>query len=227
MSEQRPNISVIIPTLNEGEHLAATLARVTQQLPEAEIIVVDGGSRDLTLAIATQAGAIVVSSPPGRGVQLRTGASRAQGALLLFLHADTHLPTETWRLVDAYFQRDDVHLATFRLRFDEAHWFLRASAWFTRFDSVFTRFGDQGIVIRREFYETLGGFPEWPLFEDVELLRRGRRLTKIWSLPATVTTSSRRFRQRGIFHQQWLNARLLLRFLAGASPADLARQYRS
>jgi len=104
---------------------------------------------------------------------------------------------------------------------------LQKPAWFSRFDSVFTRFGDQGIVVRRPFYEQLGGFPPWPLFEDVEFLRRARRLTRGWSFPADVTTSARRFRRHGVLRQQLQNTRLLLRFLAGTSPERLAAEYRA
>jgi hypothetical protein len=118
-----------------------------------------------------------------------------------------------------------VRIGTFRLAFDAGGVFLRACAWLTRFDSVFTRFGDQVIVVRREFYAQLGGFPPWPLFEDVELLRRARRVARVWSLPACVTTSARRFHRHGTLRQQWRNARLLLRFLAGASPHALAAEY--
>jgi len=221
------SISVIVPTLNEGKHLAATLARISQQLPDAEIIVTDGGSTDATIDIARSFGAILVTASGGRGGQLIEGAKHAQGAVLLFLHADTLLPDIAGTMIADHFLRNEVQVATFRLVFDEPHWFLQISAWFTRFDSVFTTFGDQGIIIRRECYDALNGFPPWPLFEDVELLRRARRITKIRTLPVAVTTSARRFSRRGIFSQQWLNTRLLLRFLVGTSPAVLARSYRS
>ena len=88
------------------------------------------------------------------------------------------------------------------------------------------RFGDQGILIRRDFYHALGGFPAWPLFEDVALLQRARRTIRIRSLPAAVTTSARRFDHRGHLNQQWLNARLLCQYLLGARPERLAEIYR-
>ncbi|MBL9202301.1 MAG: hypothetical protein JNL39_17460 [Opitutaceae bacterium] len=160
-------------------------------------------------------------------MQLAAGAAATQGTWLVFLHADTLLPAHAAAVLAPYFIRDDVRIGTFRLAFDDGGWFLRACAWLTRFDSVFTRFGDQAIVVRRDFYAQLGGFPPWLLFEDVELLRRARRVTRVWSFPAAVTTSARRFRHRGPLRQQWLNTRLLLRFLAGTSPETLARRYRS
>lgn len=86
---------------------------------------------------------------------------------------------------------------------------------------------DQGIAVRRSFYEQLGGFPPWPLFEDVEFLRRARRRTRVWSFPSPVKTSARRFQRRGATRQQLQNTMLLLRFLAGASPVRLAAEYRA
>lgn len=222
-----PPISVVIPTLNEAPRLAAAISSARRALPGAEIIVADGGSTDGTPGVALAQGAILVNSARGRGVQLAAGAAATQGAWLVFLHADTLLPAHAATVLSPYFVRDEVRIGTFRLAFDDGGWFLRACAWLTRFDSVFTRFGDQAIVVRRDFYAQLGGFPPWPLFEDVELLRRARRVTRVWSFPAAVTTSARRFRHRGPLRQQWLNTRLLLRFLAGTSPETLARRYRS
>lgn len=219
------NISVIIPTLNEAPRLAATLARARSALPRAEFIVADGGSTDGTTALARRAGAQVVTCSPGRGRQLAAGAELAHGHLLLFLHADTLLPAEAGAVLARAFADGQTQIGTFRLNFDAAGWFLRSSAWFTRFDSVFTRFGDQAIVVRRDFYAQLGGFPAWPLFEDVELLRRARRITRIASFPAAVTTSARRFRRSGPLRQQWRNGWLLCRFLAGACPHALAAEY--
>ncbi len=224
--DRPPVISVVIPALDEAANLAATLTRVRAALPGAELVVADGGSADATVAIALAEGARVVTSARGRGVQLAAGAAAARGELLLFLHADTLLPADAGAVLARAFAREAVRIGTFRLAFDAGGPFLRACAWLTRFDSVFTRFGDQVIAVRREFYAELGGFPAWPLFEDVEVLRRARRVTRVWSFPAHVTTSARRFRARGPLRQQWLNATLLLRFLAGTSPHTLAADYR-
>lgn len=227
MTTRPPTISVIIPTLNEALGIAAAVAAVRARLPAAEIIVADGGSTDGTVAAAAGSGVGVVLASRGRGLQCRAGAEVATGDWLLFLHADTALPVTAAPLLAAFSKRNDTRIATFRLAFDEAGWFLRSCAWCSRIDSVLTRFGDQGIFVRRAFYDKLGGFPAWPLFEDVELLRRARRVTKVWSLPAVVTTSARRFRRRGPFRQQLQNAQLLARFLLGTPPEKLAATYRS
>ncbi len=218
-------ISVIIPTLNEAARLAATLERVKTVVPAAEIIVADGGSTDGTPDIARAAGARLVAAERGRGRQLAAGAESAHGNLLLFLHADTRLPSDAAEVLACAFANRETQIGTFRLSFDAAGWFLRTSAWCTRFDSVFTRFGDQGIVVRRDFYAQLGGFPPWPLFEDVDLLRRARRVTTVASFPASVTTSARRFQHSGPFRQQLQNGWLLCRLLAGACPHRLAAEY--
>jgi rSAM/selenodomain-associated transferase 2 len=220
-------ITVIVPALNEAAAIREAISTTVTRLPGARVVVVDGGSTDATCAIARDAGADVVASARGRGVQCHSGAMVAVTEWLLFLHADTTLPPNANVLVASFIRRADTQVATFRLRFDQPGLFLRACSSLTRFDSVFTRFGDQGILIRRAYYHDLGGFPPWPLFEDVALLQRARRRAKIHSLPAAVTTSARRFQAHGHLRQQWQNARLLLRYLSGTSPHILAAEYRA
>lgn len=219
-------LAIIIPALNEAANIGRAVASARTQFSAARIIVVDGGSDDGTLPIARAAGAVAIAAWRGRGAQCGVGASAADAEWLLFLHADTRLPPNAAVVVADFTSSPAARIATFRLGFDDPNWFLRISGWCTRFDSVFTRFGDQGILVRRSFYESLGGFSPWPLFEDVDLLRRARRRTPIVSLPAEVITSARRFKKRGIWRQQLLNASLLVRFLAGASPESLAARYR-
>ncbi len=218
-------LSVIVPALNEGARLGATLASIRGTLPGAEIIVAPADSSDGTAAVALSGGARLAPSGRGRGRQCQAGALAAGAGLLLFLHADTLLPADAGEVIGRHFARPEVRIATFRLAFDGAGPLLRFYAWWTRWDSVFTRFGDQGIVVRRDFHAELGGFPPWPLFEDVELLRRARRMTRVWSLPASVTTSARRFTRGGGVRQQLRNGWLLAQFLLGASPDRLATRY--
>ena len=161
----------------------------------------------------------------GRGTQCNAGAARAKGRLLLFLHDDTALPAEAPGVIETAFADPAAQVACFRLRFDHDHWLLDRYAFFSRFDSALTSFGDQGILIRRDFFAAIGGFPDWPLFEYVDLLSRARRRTRIKKLPAVVTTSAVRFLENGILRQQLLNAELMLRFSLGASPESLRRRY--
>lgn len=225
MSER---VSVIVPALNEAARLGATLERIRSVLPGATTIVVDGGSSDETPEIARRVGARVVEGVRGRGVQCHAGAAAATTEWLLFLHADTLLPPETGRIFADFAGRPDAQIGTFRVVFAEGGRVLNALTWIAnRFDSVFTRFGDQGVLVRRSFYERIGGFPPWPLFEDVALFQAARKHTRIHWLPGRVSTSARRFNERGLLRQRLLNARLMLGYLAGESPIRLAERYRA
>jgi len=219
-------LSIVIPTLNEARSLPCCLQSLVEHWPDAQRVVADGSSDDATVVMAEATGAEVLTNlPRGRGSQLRAGAEIATGDWLLFLHADSALDATAVQAVDAYRAESSHRLALFQLRFDAPTLLLRFLAWWTRFDSVFTRFGDQGILIRRDFYDELDGFKAWPLFEDVDLLRRARKHQPIDVLPAVLTTSARRFKRRGPCRQQLTNTWLLLRFLAGADPVKLAQNY--
>lgn len=219
------DISVIIPALNEERHLASCLRSVAPL--GAELIVADGGSYDRTCEIARQMGAQVVTSAAGRGAQLRAGAAAASGSVLFFLHADSRLTPQAPAVLASALADPGFTIGTFRLRLDSHHPLYRLYSWFTRFDSLWTSFGDQGIVLRRALYERIGGFPSWPILEDVALLRHARRMGRIRSLPAEIITSSRRFQQHGIVRQQLRNASILVRYLLGARPEDLAALYKA
>ncbi len=220
-------LAIVIPTLDEARNLPDLLKTLRKLFPEASVVVVDAGSSDGTADLAERSGANVVlrDQPRSRGGQLRAGAAAVDPAWFLFLHADTRLDADAARASADYMRRPDATMAMFQVRFDHASGLLRFSAWCTRFDSVFTRFGDQGILISRPTYDGLGGFKNWPLFEDVDLGRRARRIRPIDILPASVLTSSRRFRRHGVWRQQWRNAVLLIRFLLGADPRKLVRNY--
>ena len=216
---------VIIPALNEEAHIRACVERLRSLSPCVPITVVDGGSRDQTVQMAERAGARVIRSQPGRGVQLNSGARGSRNAILIFLHADTLLPDNSFAVLDRFFSGPQAAIGTFRLRFDDNRWFFRVCGYLTRFDSLFTRFGDQCIVVRRSLFDELGGFPEWPLFEDVDFLRRARRKTKIRSFPAEVLTSSRKFKKNGLVRQQIRNGILIVKYLLGVRAETLAKEY--
>jgi rSAM/selenodomain-associated transferase 2 len=217
--------SVIIPALNEEASIQACVQRVRKLDTSLEIIVVDGGSQDQTAKIATSTGAWVIQTDSGRGTQCNAGANLAAGDILLFLHADTRLPEQAFSVLEQAFEDPTVQVGTFRLAFDDPHWLLKVYAHFSRYDTILTRFGDQGITVRKNFFLKSGGFPDWPLFEDLAFLRLARRQTRIVSFPATVMTSSRRYRKYGIVRQQVRNLWYIILFLSGVSPRHIALKY--
>ncbi|MFQ5584436.1 MAG: TIGR04283 family arsenosugar biosynthesis glycosyltransferase, partial [Calditrichia bacterium] len=214
-----------IPVLNEAGLINHVVSWHRELFPQAEIIIVDGGSSDDTVKIAREAGTVLIETEWGRGTQCNAGVKSACGDIFLFLHCDTYLSADAPKVLKEYFANEKVQIGTFQLGFDHHQRLLRFYSFFTRFDSILTRFGDQCIVVRKSFFNTLGGFPDWPLFEDVHFLRMARRQTKIVSLPATAVTSARRFQRKGIIRTQLLNGWLIIRYLLGASPTDLAKQY--
>jgi rSAM/selenodomain-associated transferase 2 len=218
------SFSVIIPALNEEAGIGRCVAAVRALEPDVEVIVVDGGSGDRTVQAARQAGATVVRAARGRGPQCNAGARAAAGDVLLFLHADTFLPEGAFALLQDVFA-DGVQVAKFQIRFDQYHWFLAACAKFSRFETIMTSFGDQGIVVRRSFFAALGGFPDWPIYEDVGFFQRARRRTRVRVLPAYVLSSARRFVEGGFYRQLFRNLTFMGRYLLGMRPQRIAELY--
>lgn len=210
--------SVIIPTFNEEQTVHRCIRHVRALEPAAEIVVADGSSENDTVRIAQEERVSVCVSDRNRGSQCNAGACLATGDILLFLHADTKLPTDAFAQLSGFFEEKQVNIGTFRLAFDAQHWLLALYPKLCRFDSKFTRCGDQCIVVRKSFFDFLGGFPEWPLFEDVRLLQVARKTTRVYSFPGTVTTSARRFLDNGILKQYALDVRLIVQYLCGGTP---------
>lgn len=218
---------MIVPTLNEAPRIAALLASLGAQVFR-ERIVVDGGSKDGTFQIAERVlGVTAIASPRGRGAQLNAGAARARSEILLFLHADTRLPDNAGAMIAAALDDPSVVGGCFRLSFDEPGVLLSLYAWTTRFETGATTFGDQAFFARASAFHRCGGFPEWPVLEDVELRRRLKTLGRFVKLDAVVITSARRFVGEGIVRRQAMNAAILALHRMGVNAAMLARWYRS
>jgi len=220
-----PKYSIIIPTLNEQEFLPLVLDSINEFDEDFEVIVTDGGSEDETIRIAKKYGVLLCSSKKGKGFQLIKGVESSSGDIYIFIHADTFLPKNAFNLINEYFIDRACKIATFRMKFDSDSLLFKIYSWFTIFDTVFSTFGDQGIVITKKFYEDIGGFPELPIFEDVELLRKARKKTRIVKFPDYVTTSARRLKENGVVLTQLLNALYLLRYFMGTEPGRMYNKY--
>ena len=194
-------VSVIIPALNEEERIADAIASAAG----AEVIVVDGGSSDRTARFATAAGARVLLCEPMRARQLNRGAEAATGDWLVFLHADSRLPAGFAEAVE----ESGASFGGFRLRFAEEDRRLRVAEKLINLRSVLTRrpWGDQAQFVARSAFP---GFPEIPIMEDYELARRMRRSSRI--LPLTVTTSGRKFLEKGLLRTAFANWTTILRY---------------
>ena len=227
-------ISVVIPTLNAGPTLAATLTALVPAFVDGvvrEVIVVDGGSRDETLAIADAAGARIFEAETGRGLQLRAGGCEARGDWLLFLHADTTLEpgwhSEAAGLMDKIAIADRNQKAgVFRFALSDEGVKPRLIEWGValRCRIFALPYGDQGLLISRRLYDEVGGYRPMPLFEDVDIVRRlGRR--RLVALGARATTSAERYRQKGYIARVLRNFWCVALYYGGASPTRLEKIY--
>ncbi|WP_294220860.1 TIGR04283 family arsenosugar biosynthesis glycosyltransferase [uncultured Shimia sp.] len=225
----RAPVSVVIPTLNEEAGLPACLGALFEGVSAGllrELIVADAGSQDATLKIAEEAGAEVVVCAPSRGGQLRSGAVKAQGEWLLFVHADTVLPEGWSATVESHLAQNN-RAGYFGLSFDKGNLAGRLAAGWANLRSRFfgLPYGDQALLISRRLYEDLGGFPDIPLMEDVALARALGR-SRLQRLPGFVATSPRKYQAQGWLRRGGRNLWTLGRYLCGVSPEKLAAAYR-
>jgi rSAM/selenodomain-associated transferase 2 len=221
-------VSIIIPVLNEASTIAATLESVKALCGEKEVIIVDGGSTDGTKELVATSGFLIVPAPRGRARQMNIGVQHARGAILLFLHSDSRLQPDALEKMRHTLQNTKVVGGGFQLVMDDASPVLKMVCFFSnvraRWGHVY--FGDQGIFVRRNVFEEVGGFPDIAIMEDWELSRRLTRLGTLQQVTSTITTSSRRFRQWGIWRTIWLMQKLKLLYLCGVPPATIKDYYR-
>lgn len=220
-------ISIIVPTLNEECHIVETLTALKKLEGDPEIIVVDGGSTDHTAALAEEQNVSVLRAERGRGHQMHAGAQRATGDVLWFVHADTIPPPDATLAIGAALANKRVAAGNFGLVFDgESRAARQLTAVYPFLRLLNLCYGDSGIFVRREVYDRIGGFRPLALFEDLDLLRRLRRVGKFVHLRCRILTSSRRFEHRN-FAMMWLQwTTLQLLYWFGCPPDRLARWYR-
>lgn len=220
-------ISIIVPVLNEAETITATLQHLQKCRQQGhEVIVVDGGSEDDTIARANALVDKVLVSRCGRALQMNAGAERASGEGLVFLHADTLLPANACaRLIDIFEQ--GKQWGRFNVRLSGQYWFFRVIETMMNLRSCFTSIatGDQAIFVLKSVFSKVGGFPEIELMEDIVLCRKLRSSSRPVCLKDRVITSSRKWESNGIMHTVFLMWRLRLMYFFGVPADKLARLY--
>lgn len=205
-------ISVIIPTLDEGENIESTLINLTHQHHPHEIIVADGGSSDKTVEIASRYAKVAICGR-GRALQMNEGAKSATGDVFLFLHADTQLPNNALVKIEEGVQLGKKQAGRFRLSFGHRHPLLKFYEYQTRFHCF--SYGDQGFFVKRELFQNMGGFSVDAAFEDIDFYRRLLKHEKPVIIKDPVITSPRRFLQNGIVKQKFINICLAMMYYLG------------
>ena len=222
-------ISIIVPTLNEADGIVATLERLKPFRQDGhEVIVVDGGSTDDTVKLATSRADKVITSSPGRALQMNVGANQASGNVLWFLHADTLIPDNAMQLILDTLENKKSQWGRFDIRLSGKKLLLRLVESFMNLRSRITGIatGDQGIFVRRELFESVGGFAPIPLMEDLDISKRLKKLSPPCCLNVKLITSSRRWEENGVMRTILLMWRLRLAYTFGVSPEKLARNYK-
>lgn len=227
--------SIIIPVLNEESSILKLLYYLQEYAQEAnslEVIVVDGGSTDATVQLVTDYASAqnkgvvkISSSAKGRGKQLHHGTTMATGELLYFLHADSYPP----RNYDAHIAnavKDGNPAGCFRMKFESWHPWLITIGWFTRFSWKVSRGGDQSQYITRDLYNKIGGYnTEIPIYEDYDLITRLYERDQYYVIPKWLTTSARRYHDKGVFSLQWFYIQIYWKKYRGASLEELHTYY--
>lgn len=223
-------ISIIVPVLNEEEHIGKLLDYLIQNCAShtniKEILIVDGGSTDQTVGLAYGLGAKVLHTGRGRAKQMNYGACCASGELLYFLHADT-LPPQNFDTFILNANNEGFDAGCFRMRFDSNNWALKLFAWFSKVNHRICRGGDQSLFITRRLFQKSQGFNEdYIIYEDNEFIGRLYKMTNFKILPQRVQTSARKYEEIGWLRLQYHFGVIHLKKFMGAPPGALYDYYR-
>ncbi len=227
-SRSADSLSIIIPTLNEAALITSFLVHLREELPGAELIVVDGGSEDQTATLATRQADRVLRSPRGRAKQMNAGVAVAKGEVLWFLHADSLVPSGSSGSIARALDDPKTVGGCLRLKFPRREWVYRVSDCLgnVAVDLFRVALGDHGIFCRRAAFARVGGYPEVPLMEDAEFYRRLRRAGRVRQLSAYIVSSPRRYEQLGPVRTTAFYLIILALYLAKVPPKTLFLIYR-
>lgn len=223
-------LGIVIPTLDEAEALPSLLKDLAGIPVPHRVVVADGGSVDETADLARENGAILVEGHRGRAAQMNAGAQALASPWLLFLHADSRLPPESAQALLRWLEgarETDVGTFSFSLDAHGFGWRLLETGQKLRESLLGLAYGDQGLLVHRDRFREVGGFPDLPLMEDVEMLRRLRRRGCWRPLGAPLHTDPRRYREEGAFRSWLRNVILISLYLLGVSPERLSSFYRT
>jgi len=223
-----PVLAAVVPTLNEATRLPGLLADLGHLRIPWELVVCDGGSTDGTVDLARRGGAQVVTAPPGRASQLMAGAQATAAPWLLFLHADSRVPRDAVGALEDFLAsagEDEAAYFEFALEGDGLFWRFIERGQRLRERALGLVYGDQGLVVSRAAFDAVGGYPSWPIMEDVGIVERLRKVSRVRRLPACLVTSPRRYEAEGRWFGSLRNASLIALYRLGVPPARLARWY--
>jgi rSAM/selenodomain-associated transferase 2 len=232
MMDRMPELSIIIPVLSETVSISEHIKHICDLNADgtAEIIVVDGDPQGSTINAIKGAGVLTAVAEKSRARQMNHGAALATGDVLLFLHADTLLPSNAFALIRSTMNDKHIVGGAFDLGFNSKRTIFRIAELYVFLRTRLTKvpFGDQALFIRRDFFEKLGGYRDIPIMEDVELMRRIRKQgDNIRIIPLKVRTSVRRYEQEGILFSTFRNWLLQISYSLGIPPERLVKWYRS
>lgn len=221
-------ITVIIPVINEEKNLIKLFSNLVQK-PEIEFIFVDGGSNDNTVNLIKKAGFKVILSPIlRRSYQMNLGAKKAQGKILLFLHGDTILPDNYDKVIIDTVQKNNFIAGAFKLKIDNQKPIFRLIEILVNWRSQYLSlpYGDQGIFIKKQIFESVKGYQDLAIMEDFDLIKRVKKLGKIYIVNASVITSARRWEKLGIIKTTLINQLIIMGYYLKIKPEKLALFYR-